>query len=75
MYLGAIYIFPRSLFGISIFLYCKRELSAQPQSKEKGKELPPSSGWRQFPALPTTAVVDPRVHINDQHTNFQFGKL
>jgi hypothetical protein len=34
-----------------------------------------SSGWRQFPALPSAPAVEPRVHINVQHTNFQFGKI
>jgi hypothetical protein len=38
----------------------------------KGKELPSSRGWQQFPALPSAPA---RVHINDQHTNFQIGKL
>ncbi len=72
MYMGAIYIFPPSvLCGISIFLYCVRELSAQPcKSREKGRELPPSSVWCQFPALPSVPVVELRVHINDQHTNY-----
>jgi hypothetical protein len=31
--------------------------------------------WRQFPALPSGPAVEPRMHINDQHTNLQFGKL
>jgi hypothetical protein len=38
-------------------------------------ELPPSGGWQQFPVLPYTPAVEPRIHINDQHINFQFGKL
>jgi hypothetical protein len=38
MYLGAIYIFLGSVrFGISIFLYCVRELSAQPQKRREGQ--------------------------------------
>ncbi len=38
MYLGAIYIFPRLvLFGISIFMCCIRELSAQPQERREGQ--------------------------------------
>jgi hypothetical protein len=76
-YLGVIYIFPPSVsYAISIFLYCMRELSAQPPgSREKGKELPPSSGWRQFPVLPSAPAVEPRVHINHEQTNFQFGNL
>jgi hypothetical protein len=36
-------------------------------------EMAPSTGWRQFPALPSAPAVEPRVHIIDQHTNFQFG--
>jgi hypothetical protein len=39
------------------------------RSGEKGRELLPSSGWRQFPALPSAPRVQPRVHINDQRTN------
>jgi len=34
-----------------------------------------NSGWRQFPALPSAPAVELGVHMNDQHTNFQFGKL
>jgi hypothetical protein len=30
---------------------------------------------RQFPALPSTPAVELRIHINDQHTNFQSEKL
>ncbi len=33
-------------------------------SREKGLELPPSSGWRQFPALPSAPAVEPIAHIN-----------
>jgi hypothetical protein len=33
-----------------------------------------SSNSPQFPALPPAPAVEPRVHINDQHTNFQFEK-
>jgi hypothetical protein len=42
---------------------------------EKGRELPLNSGWGQFPTIPSAPAVEPRVPINDQHTNFQFGKL
>jgi hypothetical protein len=63
MYLAAIYIFPPLvIFGIYIFLHCLRERC---RSKKKGRELPPSRGWRQFPALPSAPAVEPRVHIND----------
>jgi hypothetical protein len=38
MYLGVIYIFPLSvLFGISIFLDCVRELSAQLEELKEGQ--------------------------------------
>ncbi len=30
---------------------------------------------RQVPCPPSAAAVEQRDHINDQHTNFQFGKL
>ncbi len=42
---------------------------------EKGRDLLPSSGWWQFPALPSAPAVEPRIHINEQHTNFQFAKI
>jgi hypothetical protein len=53
----------------------ERALFAQLQEQREGKELLQSSGWRQFPALPSATAVEPRVHIHDRHTNFQFGKL
>jgi hypothetical protein len=78
MYLGGIYILPRSvLLGISIFLYCMRELLAQPQEQREGQGTAAKqwfTGWPQFPALPS-APVEPRIHINDQHTNLQVGIL
>jgi hypothetical protein len=38
IYMGAIYLFPPIvLFEISIFLYCVRELSAQPQERREGQ--------------------------------------
>jgi hypothetical protein len=42
---------------------------------QKGRELPPSSGSQQFPALPSAPAVEPTVHINDQHKNYKFEKL
>jgi hypothetical protein len=58
IYVSGSNFFPQlGLFGISIFLYCLRELC---RSGEKGRELPPSIGWQQFPALPTAPVVEPR---------------
>jgi hypothetical protein len=44
-------------------------------SGEKGRKLPPSKGWRQFPALISAPAVEPRVCIDDRHANFQIGKL
>jgi hypothetical protein len=75
MYLGAIYIFSRlALFGISIFLYCVRELSTQPQERGEGQRTAATKQW--VAAVPCPPLRScPRVHINDQHTNFQFGKL
>jgi hypothetical protein len=50
--------------GIYIFLlYCVRELSAQPQEWRAGQELPQSSSWQQFPALPSSPAVELRDHI------------
>jgi hypothetical protein len=46
-----------------------------PRSGEKGREMPPNSGWRQFPALPSAPAVELRVHINYQYVKFQFKKL
>ncbi len=40
------------------------------RSREKGRELPPSSNWQLFPALSSTCAAELAVHINDQHTNF-----
>jgi hypothetical protein len=37
------------------------------RSRDKGRELPPSRGWWQFPALYCAPAAEPRVHINDQH--------
>jgi hypothetical protein len=74
MYLGDIYIFQLSvLFGISVFMYASDNSQLNRRSGEKGRKLPPSSGWQKFP--PSASAVEPRVNINDQHTNFQFGKF
>jgi len=35
------------------------------RNKEKGRELLPSRGWQQFPALSSSPAVEPRVQIND----------
>jgi hypothetical protein len=60
----------------SLFSHIARENSwLNCRSGKKGRELAPSTGWRQFPALPSAPAVEPRVHIIDQHTNFQFGKF
>ncbi len=55
-----------SLF--SCFVWENSQLSHS--SGEKGRELPPSRSWQQFPALPSAPAVEPRAHINNQHTNF-----
>jgi hypothetical protein len=55
-----------SYFGISSLLYCMRQLSVNRRSGEKVREVLPSRGWRQFPALPSAPAVEPRVHINNQ---------
>jgi hypothetical protein len=55
-----------------------RELPAQPQERREGQRSAPKQrypGRRQFPALRSAPAVEPRVHINDQHTIFQSGKL
>ncbi len=75
MYLGAINVFLSSaLYGISIFLYCVRELLAQLQERREGQG---TATKQRLAAVPCTSppTVEPSVHINDQHTNFQFGKL
>jgi len=41
------------------------------RSGEKGSELPPNSGWRQFPALLPSLVVEPRAHINQFLFSFE----
>jgi hypothetical protein len=55
--------------------YCVRELSAQPQKQREGQGTAAKHWLRQFPALPSATAVEPRVHMNDQHTNIQFGKI
>ncbi len=53
MYLWAIYIFPPSvLFWISIFLYCGRELSAQPQERREGQGTAPQQWLAAVPWPP-----------------------
>ncbi len=70
MYLGAIYIFPQSvLIRISIFLHYIRELSAQPLERREGQGTAPKQGLAAVPCPPLRSSVEPRVHINDQHTN------
>jgi hypothetical protein len=47
MFLGAIYIFPRSVVIWSLYfpLLHDRTLGSTHRSREKGRELPPSRGW------------------------------
>jgi hypothetical protein len=33
------------------------------RSGKKGRELAPSTGWRQFPVLSSAPAVEPRVHL------------
>ncbi len=44
-------------------LYAGRlcELSAQPQERGEGRELPPTTAWRQFPVLLSAPAVEPIV--------------
>jgi hypothetical protein len=60
------------IFGISIFLFCMRELSAQPRSGEKDRELA-AAGSSSLPSPPLLRLS--REYINDQHTNFQLEQL
>ncbi len=57
------------------FLLRERTLGSTRRSGEKGRELPTSGCWQQFPALPSAPVVEARVQIFDQHASFQFGKI
>jgi hypothetical protein len=51
MYLGTIYIFPQSvLFGISIFLYCIREISTTGAERRAGNCCPPLLGGSSLPS-------------------------
>jgi hypothetical protein len=62
MYLEAIYNIPTiDLIRNHYFLCCMTELSAQPQEQREGQG--------------TSSKQAGGSHINDQHTNFQFGKL
>jgi hypothetical protein len=51
-----------------------RELSAQPQGPREGQGTAAKQqlGAVPCPSLPPLLQL---IHINDQHTNFQFGKL
>jgi hypothetical protein len=55
--------------------YCVTNSWLNHRRRDKGRERLPNTGWRQFPAFPSAPEVELRVHINGQHTNFQFGKL
>ncbi len=45
MYQGEIFVFPQSvLFGISVFLYCVREISAQLQERREGQGIAAKQG-------------------------------
>ncbi len=65
--------------GLNLNLYFPvlrgRVLGSTTGAEIKAGTCRQAGGWRQFHALPSSPVVEPRVHINDRHTNFQFGKL
>jgi hypothetical protein len=71
------FIFSHPTIGLiwnPYFLYCVIELSAQLyRSGEKGRELLPSSCWRQFPVLPS--AVELGVHINDPTYKLPIWKI
>ncbi len=74
----AIYIFQWLAFiGIIIFLKSMRDTLCSTAGTERraGNCCQANRDWRQFRALPSAPVVQQRVHINDKHTNFQFGKV
>jgi hypothetical protein len=75
MYLGA--IFWISTIGLIWNLYfpllCERTLgSTAGAEKRAGNCRQAGVGCSSLPS-PSTPAVEPRVHINDQHKNFQFG--
>ncbi len=73
---GSYLFFPQSVLpGISIFLYCVRELSAQPQEQRGGQGTAGKQGLAAVPCPSLHSCGWARVHINYQHTNFQCGKL
>ncbi len=63
------------LESLFFFLIAWENCRLNRQKWREGKELPPNRGWWDFPALPSAPVVESRIHINDQYTSFQFGKL
>jgi hypothetical protein len=71
MYLGPIGL----IWNLYFPVLCERTLGSTAEAERRAQN------WRQavvgggslpFPAAPT---VEPKVHINYQHTNFRFGKL
>ncbi len=62
-------------FRISIFTVAWENSWLNCRSREKIRELPPSSGWQQYPALPSAPAVEPRVHKNDQQYKFPIWKI
>jgi hypothetical protein len=76
MYLGTIYIFPQGvLFGISIFLYCIRTLGSTAGAERRAGNCRQAEVSSKFPALPSTPVVEPRVHINGPTHKFSIWKI
>ncbi len=76
MYKGAIYIFPGSvLFGISVFLYCVRELSAQLKQRREGQGTAAKQWLAAAPCPPLCSCGLAESSHKRPNTNFQFGKL
>ena len=76
MHLGAIiYSHDRSYLEFIFSCIAWENSLLNRRNGEKGRELPPSSSWQQFPVLSSVPAVEPRVNINDQLTNFQFGNI
>ncbi len=56
----------------SLFSCIAWELSAQLQEQREGQE---TAAKQRLVAVPCPVLLRWRVHLNDRHTNFQFGKF
>jgi hypothetical protein len=77
MYLGLIYLFPRLVFIWNLYFPVLRERtlgSTAGAERRTGNCCQAGVGGSSL-TFPSAPVVEPRVHMNDQHKNFQFGKL